>query len=73
MKVLSETKITFRGEGALGDPATLEVQYDNRGEPYRRGLSLYFMDGHHAAGVFLEVDEAKRLRDLIDKLYPRKP
>lgn len=75
MKVTAETRISFVGEGPLGDPSTLDVSYDNRGEPYRKGISLTFEEprtsGH--ISVFLEAGEARALRDFIDKLYPRKP
>lgn len=74
MKVLAETRIVFRGEAPLGDQAQLEVSFDNRGEPYRRGISLTFEDQRSIShtSVFLDEREAGSLRDLIDNLYPRK-
>lgn len=56
------------------DGDRLEVRYDNRGEPYREGIKLAFRPVEDEWGgptVFLEKDEARRLRDLIDRLYPR--
>lgn len=55
------------------DGSSLEIGYDNRGEPYRDGLTLYL--NTTAAGcrhVFIERDEVKKLKDLIEKLFPEK-
>lgn len=64
------TRQTFKSE----DGEILRVHYDNRGEPYRQGVSLIFeerQDGSGAfTGVFLEGYEAKRLRDVLLALYP---
>lgn len=72
MKVLdtNEKHVTFNAE----DGEQLVVSYDNRGEPYRRGisLSLHEPDQQWKAHVFLEEFEAKQLRDLIDRLFPRR-
>ncbi|WP_028136139.1 hypothetical protein [Bradyrhizobium japonicum] len=72
MRALEETVVRFQGEGSLGDSADLEVRYDNRGEPYRRGITLTFNDHRTGAyiSVFLEQHEAGKVRDLIDTLYP---
>jgi len=64
-------KAEFRGE----EGERLEVYYDNRGEPYREGVSLHFSEDQsyrNEAYVFLEDMEAKELRDLLLKLYPIK-
>ena len=73
MRVIEETKISFRGEGLLGDSAQLDIAYDNRGEPYRRGLSLCFNDHRTGAyvSIFLERGEAEKVRELIDTLFPQ--
>lgn len=63
-------RVTFHGE----DSEELEVHYDNRGEPYRQGISLDLTtDGRWRASVFLENREAVELRDLLNRLYPPKP
>lgn len=72
MKLIEEKSVTLYGEGSLDDRATLEVRYDNRGEPYRKGISLWLTGpGQHHVGVFLEIHEAQKLAFLIDQLYPR--
>lgn len=58
-----------------GDPENdgrLEVYYDNRGEPYRQGVSLSLerRSFDQCANVFLESWEGRALRDLLLKLYP---
>ena len=72
MNIIKEQSVTFYGEGPLEDRATLEVRYDNRGEPYRKGVSLWLTDARGNVGVFLEVNEAQKLAFVIDQLYPRK-
>jgi hypothetical protein len=51
MRRLNEARHTFRAE--QGDELT--VGYDNRGEPYRQGISLWLETGEKYAGVFLEA------------------
>lgn len=72
MKVMEKNSVhvTFDGE----DGAELLVSYDNRGEPYREGISLTLNETNkpHRSYVFLEGYEARQLRDLIDRLYPRR-
>jgi len=68
MRLLAGKSVTFNGE----DGGSLQVSYDNTGEPYRQGISLWLHAGSRIAGVFLEEAEARKLRDLIDTLYPRK-
>jgi hypothetical protein len=69
MRRLNEARHTFRAE--QGDELT--VGYDNRGEPYRQGISLWLETGEKYAGVFLEEDEARELRDLLNRIMPVKP
>jgi len=62
-------RLTFRdGDGGRD----LEVYWDNRGEPYRDGVSFYLHDHIYSetAGTFLEAHEAVQLRDLLNRLYP---
>lgn len=63
-----EQRIHFHGE----DGDKLEIGYDNRGDPYRQGVSLTLeSDGRFQGSVFLEDREAKVLRDLLNKIYPQ--
>lgn len=66
----NETHITFDAEE--GDQ--LVVSYDNRGEPYREGISLalHEPDKPWRSCVFLSKHEAQGLATMIDKLFPRK-
>ncbi|WP_199097168.1 hypothetical protein [Dyella sp. ASV21] len=57
---------TFTGE----DGDSLRVSYDNRGEPYREGITFAFEEGTKHVDVFIDKYEALRLADLITKLYP---
>jgi len=50
MKTEYEKRVTFRGEE--GD--SLEVGYDNRGDPYRTGISLWLTGDSGGAGCFPE-------------------
>lgn len=52
------------------DGATLDVCYDNRGDPYRAGATLSVRDEAGFVSVFLESHEVKQLRDLLNNLYP---
>lgn len=54
------------GEGRL------IAQKTNRGEPYREGadITLYMGEWNYKAGVFLEGDEARKLRDFLNRIYP---
>ncbi|WP_316207515.1 hypothetical protein [Bradyrhizobium sp. SZCCHNR3118] len=63
-----EQSLTFDGE----EGEKLRVSYDNRGEPYRQGLSFWLESGSVLQGVFLEESEVRRLQDLFDLLFPRK-
>ena len=64
------TREEFEGEN--GD--LLEVYRDNRGEPYRAGLTLYLHDRSFSPrltqGVFIDDTEARRLRDLLNRAFP---
>lgn len=57
----------FNGE----DGESLEVRYDNRGDPYSQGISIDLNGWSYFVSVYLEKREAIRLADLINKLYPR--
>jgi hypothetical protein len=50
----------------------LVVAYDNRGDPYREGISLtlHEPDKPYRSYVFLNKTEAGDLRDLINRLFP---
>jgi hypothetical protein len=67
MKPLYEHREVFRDE----DGGQLDVGYDNRGEPYRTGLSLWLSLPHRRAGCFLDAEEARRLADLINTIFPK--
>lgn len=63
-------RVAFKGENG----EHLSVSYDNRGEPYREGITLQLnedMDRFRYASVFLEEREVKELRDLLNTLYPK--
>lgn len=52
------------------DGESLRVEWDNRGEPYREGVSLTFEDGKAHLMVFLDTEETKQLRDKLNELLP---
>ena len=62
-----EQTVTFDGE----DGEKLRVSYDNRGEPYRQGVSLWLESGSTLQGVFIDENEVRRLQNLFDILFPR--
>lgn len=69
MRALRERqRIDFEGE----DGDTLSVHYDNRGEPYREGITLDLHNGdtQQGIGVFLTNREARDLAILLNHLYP---
>lgn len=68
MKIVSKTSITFQAE----DGHELRVEHSNRGEPFRKGieLSLELPEERYGAHLFLEDCEARKLRDLLNNLYP---
>jgi hypothetical protein len=72
MKPKYEERITFTALEPLGDPAEMEIGYDNRGEPYMEGISVSIRCGGQWGAVFVDKREALEIRDLIDRLYPRK-
>ena len=62
-----EQRVVLTGEE--GDE--LEIYYDNRGEPYREGITLNLRVPRSSdfTHLFIRKDEALELRDLIDKLF----
>jgi hypothetical protein len=56
------------------DGETLTFRDANDGDPYREGLgvTLDLADYEYWGHLFIESDEAGRLRDLLLKLYPEK-
>ena len=57
----------FYGE----DGGKLLVRRDNRGDPFRDGFSFDIMDGYdNVVGVFLEEEEAKALRVMLNERFP---
>lgn len=64
-------KLTLQSSNPSED-GRLEVYYDNRGEPYRQGISLSLErpDLQQSANIFLETWEGRAFRDLLLKLYP---
>lgn len=60
--------VSFQGE----DGDVLTIGYDNRGDPYRKGVRLDMDSPCRSARayVFLEDREATELRDLMLRLYP---
>jgi hypothetical protein len=59
--------VTFRGE----DGDELRVGFDNRGDPYREGVTLTLSNGYETqVHLFLEEREVIHLRDLLLNLYP---
>lgn len=63
-----EQTLTLHGE----DGENLRISYDNRGEPYRQGVSLWLESGTTLQGVFIDQREVRQLQNLLDLLYPRK-
>lgn len=68
MRKLDISAISFEAE----DGHQLRVGYDNRGEPYRDGvtLSLEMGGGEYGGHMFLEMSEVNRLRDLLNSISP---
>ncbi|QOC57934.1 hypothetical protein phiK7B1_079 [Pseudomonas phage phiK7B1] len=64
-------KLTLQSSNPSED-GRLEVYYDNRGEPYRQGISLSVErpDLQETVNIFLEAYEGRAFRDLLLKLYP---
>lgn len=63
-----EQTLTLHGE----DGEKLRISYDDRGEPYRQGVSLWLESGTTLQGVFIDQREVRQLQNLLDLLYPRK-
>ena len=66
MKVSRKYKTVFEG----GEDENLIIQYGNRGEPFREGLSFNFKDLDDNIIVFLNTSELRELRDLLNQLLP---
>ena len=50
---------------------SLEIGYTNQGEPYRQGVELRVEDDDgNISYIFLEEYETKKLRDLLNRLFP---
>lgn len=65
MKRTDEITATFTGE----DGDILSVHYDNRGEPYREGITLSFLNEftQESIGVFLRNHEVQDLFAVLGK------
>lgn len=68
MKVDRCTRLAFAGE----DGSRLTVGYDNRGEPYREGISIEIEAGYERVAVFLTGGEVDDLRKLLNDLHTDK-
>lgn len=74
MKITQQPSLKFRAESLFGEVTELRVTHTNRGEPYRDGMELSLdTEYNNHATLFLEADEARQLRDLLNRLYPRRP
>jgi hypothetical protein len=60
-------QLVFSGE----DGGQLIISYDNRGDPFREGVSFDLDDDGKHSRVFLENHEAIQLRDALNKAFPR--
>lgn len=59
----------FRGE----DGDRLSFSYDNRGEPFREGITIELQDGdYNSVHVFLEEREVKELKEFLNDLCENK-
>jgi hypothetical protein len=65
MERTNEITATFTGE----DGDILTVHYDNRGEPYREGVTLSFLNEftQESIGVFLRNHEVQELFTVLGK------
>lgn len=61
-------RVDFCGE----DGDRLSVMYSNRGDPYSEGVDIEVECYEKHTFVYLEGSEAKKLRDLLNRLYPIK-
>lgn len=59
-------RVVFQAE----DGRELHVHYDNRGDPYRQGVTfdLIDADSQNSVAVFLEESELRQLRDILNNL-----
>lgn len=67
-RTVGSTSVHF----SSGNGDELAFVHSNRGEPYREGVdvSLDGEGGEYWGRLFLEEGEARRLRDLLNKLFP---
>jgi hypothetical protein len=61
-----QKRIKFEAEGG----GSLEIYHDNMGEPFRDGIGMCLENGEDFVFLFIEKHEAKRLRDLLNRLFP---
>lgn len=67
MRSKTHQSVAFEGENG----ERLLVLTDNRGEPFRQGISLQLIEGYeNLSSVFLEDQEVMQLRDMLNRLYP---
>lgn len=61
-----QKRIKFEAE----EGGSLEIYHTNMGEPFRDGIQMVLENGPDFVSLFIEKYEAKRLRDLLNKLFP---
>lgn len=68
MKIVRADALVLDGEN--GDQ--VQLGWDNRGEPYREGVTLMIRDGdlRRSISCFLNDHEARQLRDKLNELLP---
>jgi hypothetical protein len=67
MKINPIKRLVFQGEGA-----SLEIDYDNRGDPYLQGITIGLKGErlNQFGSVFLEQREVADLRDWLNRFMP---
>jgi hypothetical protein len=69
MKVVKQTSVRFHDT----EGQELTIRKSNRGEPYRDGVDFFLqLTNGSMSHLFIEDDEAKTIRDLLNSLYPVK-
>lgn len=72
MKINASAAKPVRFEGE--DDSYLDAYYDNRGEPYRAGLTVEIgYSSGNSINAFIEGDELIRLRDYLNAITGLKP